>query len=196
MKLVKVQNYALDVKKIYMVETMFTNNKFEASIRELDVLKVGQDKLFCFVDEFDTVASIPFDSIFDTKENDYERPDALVGIHKSFNTPFVNKDNAHEFIDRYTDEYIEKCKDIAKSLTVSDVASKIIVDLENSIVELYKVDKKKACELMLKIDNTFKSENIESKANAKETASKSGIVPAPSFEDQSSVISNNGAWKK
>ena len=167
MKLVKVQNYALDVKKIYMVETMFTNNKFEASIRELDVLKVGTDKVFCYVDEFDTVASIPFDSIFDTKENDYERPDALVGIHKSFNTPFINKDNAHEFVDRYTDEYIEKCKDIAKSVTVSSVASNLISDLENSMVELYRVDKKKACELMTKIDNIFRSENIENKANAK-----------------------------
>ena len=167
MKLVKVQNYALDVKKIYMVEMVFLDNKLVSSIREFDIVKVGKDKLFSYIDTSDNVAAIPFDAIFDIKENNYERPDALVGIRKGFNVPFVNKDNAQEFIDRYTDEYIEKCKDIAKSLTVSDVASKIIVDLENSIVELYKVDKKKACELMLKIDNTFKSENIESKANAK-----------------------------
>ena len=196
MKLVKVQNHALDVKKIYMVEIEFHDNKLKSSIRELDIIKVGKEKLFCYVDELDIVASIPFDAVFDTKENDYERTDSLVGIHKAFNTPFIDKDNAHEFVDRYTDEYIEKCKDIAKSVTVSSVASNLISDLESSIVELYRVDKKKACEFMLKIDNTFKSENIESKANAKETASKSGIVPAPSFEDQSSVISNNGAWKK
>jgi hypothetical protein len=167
MKLVKVQNYALDVKKIYMVEIEFHDNKLKSSIRELDIIKVGKEKLFCYVDEFDIVASIPFDAVFDTKENDYERTDSLVGIHKAFNTPFIDKDNAHEFVDRYTDEYIEKCKDIAKSVTVSSVASNLISDLESSIVELYRVDKKKACEFMLKIDNTFKSENIESKANAK-----------------------------